>query len=212
MSFIGIFEGLCLEIGLSPSAVLDQIGISKSSYTNWKGGMLPSNASKRKIARYFNVPVSYFITPDPGIFPGKAQAEFEQQKRTGVNIPVLGKVIAGIPISAIEDIVGYEEIPIETAQRGEFFALEVKGRSMEPKFSPGDVVIVRNQCTIESGEIAIVIVDGEDATIKHIKHTDEGIVLLPRNPAYDPIFYSNAQIEELPVIILGKVVELRAKF
>lgn len=127
-------------------------------------------------------------------------------------IPVFGMVAAGIPISAIEDIIDYEEIDEQTANSGEYFALKIKGDSMEPRMTSGDVVIVRSQSTIESGDIAIVLINGEEATCKKIKQTPEGIMLISLNPAYEPMFYSKKQIKELPVRILGKVVELRAKF
>ena len=134
------------------------------------------------------------------------------QMKKGTKIPVFGDVAAGIPISAIEDIVDYEEITEELANSGEYFGLVIKGNSMEPRMTTGDVVIVKSQSTIENGEIAIVMVDGETATCKKIKKTPDGIILLSLNPAFEPIFYTNKEIEQLPVRILGKVVELRAKF
>lgn len=132
--------------------------------------------------------------------------------KNGIKIPVYGEVAAGIPISAIEDIVDYEEITEEMASKGEYFGLVIKGDSMEPRMTTGDVVIVRSQDTAETGDIAIVLVDGESATCKKIKKTPEGVMLISLNPAYEPMFYSNKQIEQLPVRILGKVIELRAKF
>ena len=83
---------------------------------------------------------------------------------------------------------------------------------MEPKISEGDVVIVRKQPDVESGEIAIVLVNGDEATIKKVQKFNGGINLIPSNSAYDVMTYTNEQIEKLPVRILGKVVELRAKF
>ena len=127
-------------------------------------------------------------------------------------IPVLGKVIAGIPLDAVEEIIDYEEIPIEMAKNGEYFALQIKGDSMEPKFSAGDVVIVRKQEDVDNGDIAIVLVNGNEATVKKIRKFDGGINLIPTNSNYDVLTYTNAQIEQLPVRIIGKVVELRAKF
>lgn len=76
----------------------------------------------------------------------------------------------------------------------------------------GDVVIVRRQDDVESGETAVVLVNGDEATCKRIKKTPDGILLISTNPAYEPMYYTNAQIETLPVRILGRVVELRAKF
>ncbi len=127
-------------------------------------------------------------------------------------IPVLGTVRAGIPIDAIEEILDYEEIGEEMASQGEFFGLKIKGDSMEPKFSEGDVVIVRKQPDVESGDIAIVLVNGDEATIKKVQKFNGGLNLIPSNSAYDVITYNNQQIEQLPVSIIGKVVELRAKF
>lgn len=129
-----------------------------------------------------------------------------------IKIPVFGEVAAGIPISAIEDILDYEEITEDMAHTGEYFGLMIKGDSMEPRMKTGDIVIVKSQPTIENGEIAIVMVNGDTATCKKIKKTPEGIMLLSFNPAHEPIFYTNNEIEQLPVRILGKVVELRAKF
>lgn len=127
-------------------------------------------------------------------------------------IPVLGKVIAGIPIDAVEEILDYEEISEEMSRQGEFFALQIKGDSMEPKFSEGDVVIVRKQEDVDNGDIAIVLVNGYEATVKKIKKFEGGINLIPTNSSYDVMTYTNEQIEKLPVQIVGKVVELRAKF
>lgn len=128
----------------------------------------------------------------------------------GVRIPVLGRVVAGIPIDAIEEIIDYEEIPKSMAATGEFFALQVKGDSMLPKLEEGDVVIVKKQADVETGDIAIVLVNGDEATIKQVKKVTGGIMLYGFNPdVYEPHFYSNQQIEELPVRILGKVIESR---
>ena len=83
---------------------------------------------------------------------------------------------------------------------------------MTPRIQDGDVVIVRRQPDIESGDIAIVCINGDEATCKQIKKQAEGITLIPFNPAYDVKFYSNKEIEELPITIIGRVMELRSKF
>ena len=99
------------------------------------------------------------------------------------------------------------------AQTGEFYALKVKGNSMEPRICEGDIVIVKVQPDVECGDIAVVIVNGDEATVKKISKSEEGITLIANNTAvYTPRFYTNKQIAELPVIISGKVVELRAQF
>lgn len=134
----------------------------------------------------------------------------QPRDKKGVRIPVLGRVVAGIPIEAVEEILDYEEITPELAASGEFFALQVKGDSMLPKLEEGDVVIVKKQADVETGDIAIVLVNGDEATIKQVKKVNGGIMLYGFNPdVYEPHFYSNQQIEELPVRILGKVIESR---
>lgn len=131
----------------------------------------------------------------------------------GVRIPVLGRIVAGIPLEAIEEIEDYEEIPRKMAASGEFLALRIKGRSMEPKLTEGDIVIVRKQEDVDSGDTAIVLVNGDEATVKQIKKTEAGIMLIGFNvEVYQPHFYSNEQIEALPVRIIGKVVESRHKW
>lgn len=107
---------------------------------------------------------------------------------------------------------GYEEITPDLAKTGEFFALKIRGHSMEPRMMEGDVVIVRRQDDVESGDIAIVLVNGNEATVKRVKKQEDGITLIATNTSvYEPHYYSNKEIEELPVRILGKVVELRGK-
>lgn len=122
-------------------------------------------------------------------------------------IPILGKVIAGVPVEAVEDIIGNIQINEKLSRTGTFYALEVKGDSMQPRLQEGDVVIVKEQSDVESGQIAIVCVNGDEYTIKKIKKSESGITLIPFNTAYEPIFYSNEEIEKLPVEIRGLVVQ-----
>ena len=117
-----------------------------------------------------------------------------------------------MPVEAIEDIYDYEDITPEMAEHGEFFALKVRGDSMSPRMLEGDIVIVRKQSDCDNGDIAIVLVNGYDATIKKIKKSENGIALIPLNTAYDPLFYTNEEILLKPVTIIGKVVEQRRKY
>lgn len=167
----------------------------------------PSFDVIKKCAKAMNIDVSTLINN----LDDNQVIEFKSHSK-GVKIKVLGRVQAGVPVEAIQDIIGEEEITEEMARTGKFFGLKIRGDSMSPRMEEGDVVIVRKQSTIESGETAIVLVNGEDATCKKIKKTNEGIMLIPFNNEYEPWFYSNKQIETLPVKIIGKVVELRAKF
>lgn len=131
-----------------------------------------------------------------------------------VRIRVVGDVAAGIPIEEIDenDPDSWEEIPQSMAKQGDFFGLRLKGDSMAPRMNEGDVVIVRKQTYADNGDIVIAQVDKETATCKKIKKTDDGITLIGLNPSFTPLFYSWREVAEMPVSIIGKVVELRAKF
>lgn len=183
--------------GITQKQLAEWSGLGRSQISNYENGLrTPDWETQEILADFFNVRLDYLMDRDT----------------PNTRIPVLGKVIAGIPLDAVEEIIDYEEIPIEMAKNGEYFALQIKGDSMEPKFSAGDVVIARKQEDVDNGDIAIVLVNGNEATIKKIRKFDGGINLIPTNSNYDVITYTNAQIEQLPVRIIGKVVELRAKF
>lgn len=155
----------------------------------------------KKFSEFYNVSTDYILGID------------KEQKKKSVKIAVIGTIPAGIPIEAIEDIIDYEEIPQEMAKNGQYFGLKVKGDSMSPRIQNGDVVIIRQQDDAESGDVCVVMVNGNEATLKQIKKDYNGIVLVPFNTEiYKPTFYSNEDIKKLPVRIIGKVVELRGKF
>lgn len=189
--------------GKTRQEMCDSLGVKYTTFTDWvKGNSYPRIDKIELMANYFGI--------------SKADLVEDRSKkstpRKGLVINVLGRVAAGIPLEAIEDIIDTEEISEEMAKTGEFFGLQINGDSMEPKFSKGDVVIVRKQDDAESGDIVIAMVNGDDATCKRLKKYQEGIALISTNPAYDPMYFSNKEIEEKPVRIIGKVVELRAKF
>lgn len=183
------------QCGISHTA-LDAIECGYNKRT--KKPTHPQATTLQSIADAAGVPLSYITGEIP---------------LGSVKIPVLGRVAAGIPIEAITDILDYEEIPAEMLKDGsEYFALQIKGDSMEPKISDGDVVIVRKQETCDSGDIAIVSINGDDATCKKIVIHEAGISLVPNNSAFPVMFFTKEQITDTPIRIYGKVVELRAKF
>ena len=156
------------------------------------------------------------ITPDY-VSDNFSSSNFDSQESTprrakGVRIPVLGRVAAGIPIEAIEDVDDWEEIPESMAKNGEYFALRITGNSMEPRMLDGDVVIVKRQSDVDNGDVAVVLVNGNDATVKQITKSETGLTLIGWNLAvYTPRTYNKKECRELPVSILGKVVEIRGK-
>ncbi len=190
------------DLGLTLEEVAKIVGVSRQTIQRYESGVIASIPSDRieKLAQALNT------TPAFVMFGNRVAPPHKK----GTRIPVLGRVAAGIPIEAIEDVEDWEEIPESMAKNGEYFALRIKGESMSPKLQPGDVVIVKKQNDVDTGDTAIVLVNGNDATVKQIKKTETGIMLVGLNvEVYQPHFYSNKEIEELPVKIIGKVVESR---
>lgn len=161
----------------------------------------PSSKNISKIAEYFGVTTDYLLQ-DGGVL--------EASSRKNI-VPVLGFVAAGVPIEAQENIIDYEEITPEMARRGQFFGLVVKGDSMQPRMFEGDVIICRAQPDAESGDIVVVMVNGDEACVKRLIKYQHGIGLQSLNNVYPLRTYTEDQIENLPVRIIGKVEELRAR-
>lgn len=201
-----------IRSNMRPQDLADASGVSKSSISQYvNGSHSPSNISAAKIGKVLNVNPLWLMGFDVS---DNVQIPAPQNKSNSgaVIIPVLGRVAAGIPLTAAEYIIDTEEISQAMAADGEYFGLQVKGDSMEPKISNGDVVIVRKQSDADDGDLVIALVNGDDAVVKRLKKYKDGIALISNNPAYDPMYFSNAEIDSLPVEIIGKVKELRAKF
>ena len=196
------FIRLCNEKGVAPTSVCKSVGLSNAAFSAWDDSSIPRKATLARIADYFGVSVDYLL----------GKTDTKTKKPTGVKIPVLGRVAAGIPIEAITDVEDWEEIPADMAKTGEFAALRIRGDSMNPRMEDGDVVIVRIQEDCNSGDIAVVMINGCDATCKKLIKTTDGIRLESFNTTYKPMTFTNQEVLELPIRLFGVVVELRAKF
>lgn len=207
MNMITRIEKMLNEQGIKRSTMLADLDIPSSTFSTWKKkGSDPDLRSVIKLANYLGVSMDYMLTGETGNIQ---KLELDDEP---IQIRVLGKVAAGVPIEAVEDVIGEETISKKMAETGDYFGLRISGDSMEPAIHHGSIVIVRQQDDVENGDIAIVIVNGEDATCKKIEKFENGIMLVPINKAYEEKFYTNEEIEKLPVRIIGKVVESRTKF
>lgn len=213
--------------GLSQRELSQIIHISQQTYSKYENNITtPNPETLSLIADALGVSSDYLLgrtallTPsDDGVMEIDSRALSDAlfsgapvPSLSRTQIPVYGRVAAGIPIEAVEDVIDVEEITPEMAKNGRHIALQIHGDSMEPRMRDGDVVIVRLQDDAETGDTAVVMVNGTDATCKKIKKMPDGIMLISTNPAYEPMYYTNDQIASLPIRILGRVVELRAKF
>ena len=205
---------LRLAKSLSQEQLAEKIGLTKQAISQYeRGERSPSMEVLEALCDFFNVSSDFLLGFDSVTlrFVGKNEID-KLESKSSVRIPVLGRVAAGVPIDAIEDVLDWEEIPEAMAATGEFFGLKIKGDSMQPRIADGDVVIVRSQPDAESGDVVIVQVNGDHATCKRIIKHNTGISLVSFNPVYPPIVYTNEEIKSLPVTIVGKVVENRQKY
>jgi len=182
--------------------VADYLNIEQANYSRMEQADL-NKVSPITISKLAKL---YDITADSII----GQIAAIQQKT--VRLAVLGLIPAGTPIEAIEEIIDYIEVKEEMIKSGEYFALKIKGDSMSPRICNNDVVIIRKQEDCTNGDICAVMINGDNATLKQVKKENDGISLIPFNEEYKPMFYTNKQIQELPIKILGKVVEGRYNF
>lgn len=200
---------LRIQRGYSQDYVAEQLGYkSYTTVQKWESGVSEPPIKKLK-------ELSILLKADMNDMANTDMTNstiLNFKTRSGVKINVLGRVAAGIPIEAVEEIIDQEEITEELARTGSFFGLQIKGNSMEPRICEGDVVIVRQQDDAESGDVVIALINGDDAVCKRLRKYRDGIELISNNPSYEPMYFDNDEIEKKPVRIIGKVIELRGKF
>lgn len=180
--------------GIKQIALAEKIGVNKGNVSRWMNGEnVPYGENLTKLAAALGVSVDYLLGEEEISLAKLTIPEFKE-------VPIIGKVAAGVPISAQEDIVG----TVMTEKN--VFALRIKGDSMSPRIMDGDVVLVKRQDSAEDGDIVIALVDGE-ATCKVLKRSHGSVMLVPFNAAFAPFVYTGQEAEDLR--ILGKVVESR---
>lgn len=206
MSIYENVKNLCKQRGIGVTTLEEKLGYGRGAIGKWRTAKkLPPADKIQQVADFFNVPYSHILNGTPDFF------EETPAKQRGL-IPIVGMVAAGQPITAVEEIIGYEEIGMLMSQNGDYFALKIKGESMSPDMRSGDIAIVKQQLTVEENDIAVVMVNGDEATVKLIRFDKDGLTLVPLNKDYEPMHYTAQEIINLPVKIVGKVVEVRRKY
>ena len=184
----------------SRNDICEALDIAYTTFSDWiNGNKYPRIDKIEMLANYFGVSKSDLVE----------EPVAEETSTKARRIPVYGRVAAGIPIEAVENIIDFEEIP--AGWKGEYGCLVIKGDSMSPRILDGDRVVVKRQDDAESGDIVIAIINGNDGVCKKLIKHDAGITLQSLNPAYEPMFFSKESQESTPVTIWGKVVELRGR-
>ncbi len=190
------------------------VGVNKSTVMRWERGDTGkiNMPTLQFLAEHFHVSPDWLLGMDTPIDP---PLDWLQQHGTaqqrGVLLPILGAVRAGIGGIVNEEVIGHEAVDPTTLQTGEqYFCLRVAGDSMAPSINDGDLVVVRRQQSVESGQYAVVLVNSEEGLVKRIAYGPDWIELQSINPYYPPRRFEGA--DTAAVHILGKVIESRRKF
>lgn len=197
-------KSLRKELGITQVELAKRIGVSKQTLYKYENDII-TNIPSPKI----ELIASALQTSEGYIMGWKPKTKSYE----GARIPVLGKAPCGKPIEAMEyeDTDDWVEIEESLAKTGEYYAIRAKGDSMLPRINDGDIMIIHQQEDVESGQVAVIRINGHEATCKKIKKYRDGIELIPLNPSYQPVFFSDEDIDKLPVNIMGRVMEVRSK-
>lgn len=197
------FVNLCNNKGKSPNGVCADLGYSTAIATKWKNGAVPRDTTLKKIADYFGVPVSALTenSPAPSL---RGNAIMLDPTKTRM-IPVYESVGAGFGVVAQDSITEYMPIYIHSeSEAGETICIKVTGDSMSPEIENGDVIQVHKQNSVDSGSIAVVLVDGEEALVKKVIYDENHIELHSFNPNYPTVSFRGADLMRIQILGLVK--------
>lgn len=196
-----------------PSDLVRETGISAATISQYRSGYSkPKEKRLGKIAEVLHVNPAWLMGLDVDMNGKAIRNEQPIKMFAGARIPILGRIPCGIPMTVQEyaDADDWVEIEESLAKTGEYYAIRANGDSMIPRINDGDIMIVHQQSEVESGQVAIVRVNGYEETCKRIRMHRDGIELIPINPNYETVFYDKKEIEDLPVNIVGRVIEIRS--
>lgn len=196
------------ENNLTQSEFAKIAGATDKAVSSWeKGTRSPKLQYTKPICEHFGIDLNSFIDESNDIYkPGLPSGAIPLDLPSMHRIPILGRIAAGLPLYAEQNIEGYTLTDLNGG--AEYFALRVTGDSMNAaRIQEGDILIVRRQEEVESGEIAIVMVGDEDATVKRFYSTKDTVTLMPQstNPKHQPQIYD---LRKTKIRVLGKVIKI----
>ncbi|MDY2628770.1 MAG: S24 family peptidase [Lachnospiraceae bacterium] len=207
-AFKNVLKILRARENMSQAELAEKLGVAKSTISMYEVGKRePDFVTLEAIADFFNVDMNYLL--------GKNGSENQRYFSKSTTIYVFDRICADLlpePAAHMVEHADTEEISRIMASDGEYFGLKISNDSMEPRISEGDIVIARKQEDADDGDLIIAVVNGNDAVCKRLKKYANGIALLSNNPKYEPMYFSRDEVAEIPVSIIGKVKELRARF
>lgn len=199
------------ELRLKKGATQEEVGkvinVTKPTIMKYEKGLVENlkRSSIEKLAKYFEVAPSYLMCLD--------ENKTDYLGNPVTTIPILGTVKAGYDYLAQENWIGTIDVETSLVGNGEdYFALKVHGDSMSPVLIEDDIVIIKKQNDFESGDIVVALINGDEATIKKGKKSDNSILLQPLNTIYEPLIFTNSEMKTIPVEIIGIVKQLKREF
>lgn len=190
------------ELNLTQEELAQKIGYTRTAISAWEiGRNEPSNTDTIKLAEYFGVSTDYLL----------GKSDNRNSDIPVSKIPILGTVKAGYDWLAEENIIDYITLKENIPNVDEYYALRITGDSMLPLLAEGDLVIVHDQDDVESGQTAVILINGEEATVKKVVKTNEGIELHAMNPYYPVKKFTFEDMQRIPVKIIGRVREAKIK-
>lgn len=195
---------------IKPIELSKKTGISKTNISCYMSGKYEAKQDGVKsLADALNVNPVWLMGYD---VPMDKNVKLDELGNPVVEVPILGTVKAGYDYLAQENWIGTIDISKKLAETGEFFALKIHGDSMFPVFIENDTVVVRKQDDFENGDIVVALINGEEATVKKGKKSDNSILLQPLNTNYEPLIFTKEEMKTIPVKIIGVVKKLDREF
>ncbi len=210
------FIKLCADRGESPSSVCKKIGISSAAFSQWTDDTIPRKVTQQRAADYFGVTVDSLLAEAP-----ESPTITNQLDPGNVHmIPLYEKVSAGFGALAMDEIIDYIPLYFEDpTEARNTICIRVTGDSMAPKIENGDIVQVHKQPNVESGNIAVVLLDGEEGLVKGLLYDKNWLELRSINPFYKPMRFNKSEMNRVRVVglvtkliknVTGKVIPLEA--
>lgn len=195
---------------LKASELSEKANIPKSAISQYLSGLYEAKQKNIfKLANVLNVSEAWLMGLD---VPMNKEVKLDEFGNPVVTIPILGIVKAGYDYLAQENWIGTIDVDKKLADSGELFALKITGDSMYPLILEDDIVIVKRQNDFENGDLVVAIVNGDEATIKKGKKSNNSILLQPLNANYEPLIFTYDEMKSIPVIVVGIVKQLKREF
>jgi phage repressor protein C with HTH and peptisase S24 domain len=201
------FIKFCNQKGESPTAVCRKIGLSNATFTCWTDESVPRRATLQKIADYFDITVEELLREDEPPRRVPDDKLFVLERQNVHMIPLYENAAAGFGALAIDNVVDYIPLYISSpSEAAETICIRVRGDSMYPTIDNGDIIQVHKQTSVDSGSVAVVLVDGDEALVKKVVYGKDWIELHSFNPMYKTMRFNGPDVLRIRVVGLVKKV------